>query len=523
MNGAFSFDNPWVLWGFGIFVPMFLFDLFSFGFRREGKLPLDLRRRLFASALFFKVFIACFIIALAGPRWGIVQGTGEYRRGLDVVFAIDVSRSMEIEDVPAFSGGTGEISRLERGLALVRQSAAAVPGARFAAAVSRGRGLVAVPLTWDNEAFFNFLEALDGSSLTGWGTNLESLLDAARDCFQSSFPSRRMILLVSDGEALSGSLRAAADRCAGDSITVSALALGSDEGRPVPQAEGGEQSSAGPVLLSRRDSALMRMAAERSGGLYIDGNRENAARVLAAHLRSLAPESGSGGGSGEKKQRWSLFVIAALLAYAASKLSLLEFQGIRFLFPLLILFVFVSCSRISGKLLVVEANFLHSQGRYNEALSSYLKALDYEDAAPYAEYGLGLVYYSLDEGKAALERFADSREMLESLPEASHRELLYRNYYNSGLAFFGEGDFFAAAAAFREALRADPARLEAKRNLELSLLSLAAENRARPALEQGSEESRARDVLFDYLRQKEQSRWQSREWPPEEQNTGPDY
>jgi Ca-activated chloride channel family protein len=370
---------------------------------------------------------------------------------------------------------------------------------------------------------FSLLEALDGSSLTGWGTNLESLLDAARDSFQSSFPSRRLILLISDGESLSGSPRAALDRCAGDGIRVSALALGSDEGRPVPQGEGGEPSLAGPVLLSRRDSALMHMTAERSGGLYIDGNREDAARVLAAHLRSLAPESGSGGGPEEKKQRWSLFVIAALLAYAASKLSLLKFRGGKILFSLLILFVFVSCSRISGRLLIVEANFLHSQGRYNEALASYLKALDYEDAAPYAEYGLGSVYYSLDEGKAALERFAASREMLESLPAASHRELLYRNYYNSGLALFGEGDFSGAAAAFREALKTDPVRLEAKRNLELSLLSLTAENRARQDMEQESEESRARDVLFDYLRQKEQSRWQSREWPAEEKNTGPDY
>jgi Ca-activated chloride channel family protein len=330
-----SFDYPWVLWGFGIFIPLELFGLFSRVTMRKRKLPGELRLRLAAQAVFFRLFIACFIMALAAPRWGTAQAAGEYRRGLDAVFAIDVSRSMEIEDCPAFGGETGELSRLGRSLSILREAAASVPGARFAAAAGRGRGLLAVPLTWDNGAVLDFLEALDGSALSGGGTNLESLLDAASGAFQSSFPSRRMILLVSDGEALSGSVRAALDRCAAKGIVVSALAAGSDEGRPVPPSADGSAggsangSAAGSALsedavpVSRRDSAVMRMAAGRTGGMYIDGSRDDAAPVLAAHLRSLAPESRTGGGR-EQKQRWPLFVIAAIIAFGASKLSLLK-------------------------------------------------------------------------------------------------------------------------------------------------------------------------------------------------------
>ncbi|GHV94653.1 hypothetical protein AGMMS50293_09730 [Spirochaetia bacterium] len=316
MSGSFGFDYPWVLGAFAVFIPLVLFDAFSRLKKRERKLPRYLRLKLLASAVFFRLFLACFIIALASPRWGIEQAAGEYRRGLDAVIAVDVSRSMEIRDAPSFSGiAGGEISRLERGLVIVREAAAAVPGVRFAAAVSRNRGLVTVPLTWDNETVLSFLETLDGSSLTGRGTNLESLVDSAAGAFQSSFPSRRLILLVSDGEALTGTLRTALDRCARDDIMISALAVGSEEGRPVPGTED---------AISRRDSAAMRIAAERTGGIYVDASREDAARTLAAHLRSLAPETETRSSRREQKQRWPVFVLAATAAYALSKLSLLK-------------------------------------------------------------------------------------------------------------------------------------------------------------------------------------------------------
>jgi Ca-activated chloride channel family protein len=169
----------------------------------------------------------------------------------------------------------------------------------------------------------------------------------------------------------------------------------------------------------------------------------------------------------------------------------------------------------------MEANVLSAGGMYTEAIEAYLKALEYEEAAPYAGYGLGSVYYSLDEGAAALGRFADSQEILDTLPPAAHRELRYRISYNTGVVLFGGGDFAGAAAAFREALRLDPGRLEAKRNLELSLLSLTRETGGRA--EPRREESTGRAALFEYLRHKEQNRWQSREWEGEEQHHAPDY
>jgi len=307
---ALTFSHPWALLGFAIFIPLLLWD-FSSSRRKQiqKNLPQILRMRLGAARILFRVFLACMITALSGPSWGFGPAaiSGETLRAVDVVIALDVSRSMEIRD------GFADTSRLERGLAIVREAVGATSGIRLGAAVSRNRGIVAVPLTWDLDVALTFLDAA-GSSLTGRGTNLESLVDTAASAFQSSSPSTRVILLVSDGEELSGSLNAALARCKRNGIAVSAIAVGGDEGGTLDDGE----------IFSRRDSRIMRIAAGQTGGVYIDGNREDASRALAGHLRSLAPGMETRGRQTERTPRWFLFVMLAIMTFGASKLCLLR-------------------------------------------------------------------------------------------------------------------------------------------------------------------------------------------------------
>jgi Ca-activated chloride channel family protein len=173
----------------------------------------------------------------------------------------------------------------------------------------------------------------------------------------------------------------------------------------------------------------------------------------------------------------------------------------------------------------MEANFFSSRGMYTEAIGSYLEALDYGEAAPYAEYGLGSAYFALDEGKAALERFAAAEKALGEGGREGHTELLYRLRYNAGIVQFGQGDYKAAASSFKEALELDGSRLEAKRNLELSLLAINQESSSPALLPSGKDpaEEAREEALFNYIRIKEEERWKSREWIEEDTPEGPDY
>ena len=153
----------------------------------------------------------------------------------------------------------------------------------------------------------------------------ESLLEAAERSFQPSSPSNRVILLVSDGEALTGSIKTALSRCSRNNITVTSILTGSDEGAPVPVGP----VPGGPVpgsedIISRRDAATMRMAAGLTGGIFIDANREDAADVLINYLRSLAVETESPVSNEIKKERWFVFLLLAIMAYGVSKMCLLN-------------------------------------------------------------------------------------------------------------------------------------------------------------------------------------------------------
>jgi Ca-activated chloride channel family protein len=171
----------------------------------------------------------------------------------------------------------------------------------------------------------------------------------------------------------------------------------------------------------------------------------------------------------------------------------------------------------------MEGSFFSARRLYAEAIAAYTEALSYGEAAPYAEYGLGTVYLALEEGAAALGRFAAAEEALAAFPRDQHRELRYRIHYNAGIIRFQRGDFTEAAGEFRKALEADSGRIGAKRNLELSLLSASRpENTGAAPLEAGGSGGGA-EALFDYIRQKERDQWKSREWAEDASPAGPDY
>jgi Ca-activated chloride channel family protein len=510
-NVVFGLDRPQILLGL---IPLAVFA----GLRvlqdrkyRPVIAPFALRYRL--SRFLFWVFVAALTLVLAGPHWGQRQVI-EYRRGLDVVLALDMSRSMEVRDL--------ETSRLERAVVLGRELTERAGGIRLGTAFGRGNAALAVPLTEDSAVIMSFLESLGDMVFTGTGTNLESLVNAASSAFLDSFPSRRVIVLLSDGESLSGSLVRAAEQARSADISIAVLGLGTEEGGLVPGTEGQEERH-----VSRLQRQVLEEAAEHTGGIYLDGNDPDAGVRLWAFLESLALESETGGGRRESRPRWRFFLVIALAALGLSKLCLRESRKKnRFsqAAVLLLLFTLPSCSPVSGKLLVVEGNFYHSQGRYDEAIQAYSKALDYPETQPYAEYGLGTVYTSLEEMPAALGRYDAAAGAAEDFPLEGREELNYRVHYNRGVVLFWSGDFEKAAAAFRAALEIDGSRIDAKRNLELSLLSLSRKKNQETADsgDQDAEDDRL-VTLFQYLNLKEQNQWKSREWEEDTASGGPDY
>jgi Ca-activated chloride channel family protein len=196
-------------------------------------------------------------------------------------------------------------------------------------------------------------------------------------------------------------------------------------------------------------------------------------------------------------------------------------------FVLFLVLLFCSCSDFRAKILISEGNVFYANGDYAQAAGCFFNALPYKGTAPYAEYAIGTSYLAMDEGEAALSHFIKAGE--ETAAKKENRELLYRIRYNTGIIHFQNGEYLEAAEDFKNALRIEPSRIEAKHNLELSLLSAYrkqeqanVQSTRTGGITENKTESRS-GVLLDFMRQREAEKWKSFEWDGPNGDDSPDY
>jgi Ca-activated chloride channel family protein len=219
------------------------------------------------------------LLALARPQFG-ERSAPITRTGRDVLFMLDLSRSMNVADVPP--------SRLEAAKSAVRAILAGSPDDRVGLVVFAGSAFLQLPFTLDHSAFEFFLQSASTEDLADTGSDLGAALTTAATAFGREIdPSYRVAILVSDGENLEGSLGDAEAQLRYAGVRVFTIGVGTPEGGPVPDLRGpavaddsaaGATSAASPkyrrdqsgaVVISRlREQTLERIAAE-TGGSYL--------------------------------------------------------------------------------------------------------------------------------------------------------------------------------------------------------------------------------------------------------------
>ncbi len=214
------------------------------------------------------LFVICAII---GPRWGMYLEKQKLR-GVDIVVALDVSRSMLARDL--------DPNRIERAKLELRQQLTergAFQGAnRLALLAFAGGTSLRMPLTSDHAAFRTKLEQLRVSSVPRGGTHIAKAVDAATDLFAASPPdATRLILLVTDGENHEGdAVEAALSAYKEKGIRVYGVGVGDPASTAGAQVPFGDAPGAQPLLhdgqivFSKVDVPGLRALAEAGGGEY---------------------------------------------------------------------------------------------------------------------------------------------------------------------------------------------------------------------------------------------------------------
>lgn len=207
------------------------------------------------------IALAAIGIALLGPRIGerSIQASAN---GVDVVLVIDVSRSMDAQDIPP--------SRLDRARRGIEELLARLePTDRVALAVFAGRGVLLAPLTPDRHALVEWIAALDTSLIRPPSSNLAAGIRAAVEAFEAGSERPRVILIASDGEDPNHASQLGIAEALAAQSRVIAIALGTEIGSAIPASDSRLRDRTGRVVITRRNSERLERLADATSGLMV--------------------------------------------------------------------------------------------------------------------------------------------------------------------------------------------------------------------------------------------------------------
>jgi Ca-activated chloride channel family protein len=300
-NSSLHFAQPlWILAGFvvcaGIAALYLRFDrrrdadlakLVHPRFRQRLTEGFSPRLRNLKRGLWLLAILLLFT-AIARPRMGH-EWREVKRKGIDILFAVDTSRSMLAEDLTP--------NRLERARLGIIDFVERLEGDRVGLIPFAGSAFALCPLTLDYEAFNESLNAIDTDLIPRQGTDLASAIKEAERLFDETGNNFRVLVLITDGEDLEGSVIDAAKAAAKKGMSIHTVGVGSPDGATIPirYANGRTdvmRDQSGQVVKTALDEATLKKIAEATEGLYVPLGRgaEGLDTIYQERLR-LVPKS----------------------------------------------------------------------------------------------------------------------------------------------------------------------------------------------------------------------------------------
>ena len=229
-------------------------------------------KSVFKPVLKISVILLAFaflIIALVNPKMGTKIETVK-RQGIDIVFAVDVSKSMLAEDVAP--------NRLEKSKQLVSQLINQLGSDKIGIIAYSGSAFPVLPMTSDYSVAKMFMQSMNPGMISSQGTMIDDAINLAREkFFVKKEKTSKLLIIISDGEDHSEQAVDAAEDAKADGIKIVTIGVGLEKGGTIPLKSLGQGSELqkdqdGNVVVTKRNSDVLDKVAKSTGGIYIDGN-----------------------------------------------------------------------------------------------------------------------------------------------------------------------------------------------------------------------------------------------------------
>jgi len=204
--------------------------------------------------------LALLIFALANPQFG--SRLKEVKReGVEIMIALDVSRSMEARDIKP-----DRLSKAKRSVELFMNK---LDGDLVGMVVFAGEAYIQIPMTDDYASAKMYLSNIDTDLVPVQGTNLADAIDMSVKAFSEDPESSKIIILISDGENHEADAVEAAELAAKDGVIIYTVGMGTREGAPIPAVGGGfHRDKSGNIISSKLNEKILKEIAEKTDGNY---------------------------------------------------------------------------------------------------------------------------------------------------------------------------------------------------------------------------------------------------------------
>lgn len=227
--------------------------------------------KLVLKVIVLSLAFGCLAIALVNPKIGTKLETVK-REGVDIVFAVDVSKSMLAEDIAP--------NRLEKSKQLVTQIINNLASDRVGIIAYAAKAFPQLPITTDYASAKMFLQSMNTDMLSSQGTAINEAIKLAKTYFDDEEQTNRVLIIISDGEDHSEEAAAVAEEASEQGIRIFTIGVGDLKGGPIPEKRNGivlnyKKDNQGETVITRLNEETLKSIAEEANGAYINGKNTN--------------------------------------------------------------------------------------------------------------------------------------------------------------------------------------------------------------------------------------------------------
>ncbi len=234
--------------------------------------------------LVLSLALACLSFALVNPKIGTKIETVK-REGVDVVFALDVSKSMLAEDIAP--------NRLEKSKQLITQIINSLAGDRIGIIGYAGSAFPQVPITTDFSSAKLFLSSMDTDMVSSQGTAITEAISMAKTFYNDEEQTNRVLFIISDGEDHEGNVSKIVDEASQLGIKIYTIGVGTLQGAPIPIKRNGvlqfyKRDENNEQVITRLNEETLKEIASNADGEYINGsNTKEVVETVTAILNGM--------------------------------------------------------------------------------------------------------------------------------------------------------------------------------------------------------------------------------------------